>query len=386
MTTDDVPDYYAEFGIDRAASADQVSRQLDRAFRTWSSRASRAPDAKRRREAEDKVELVSEARKELLDSARRHAYDRRLDQARRRSRVPASAPKSQPQPQQQQQQQQQPTLPVRDWVGHARRLMSQGDDEAALYELRQAVHHDERNGDAWRLLGALHAKQGQLSDSLQEFQRALALHPYDALTHSLTAQVWEQLGDHVKAVPWHLKAVELAPADVGLRITAADSLYRVERYDEALSNYERALTERPGHDGVRNQIGWIWLRRAERAMVWHPGRQRYVIASADSAPMVTHCVDQGLAVGASDGALRDRLTTYRVHAGEALGRTWRWYKSMGSVMGVCAALMLVLQAPLVVLPLAGFFGLPIAMGIKPRWQHTYNELPPDQRPPTRRVS
>ncbi|MGW0458793.1 tetratricopeptide repeat protein [Streptomyces tendae] len=382
MTTDDVPDYYAEFGIDRAASADQVSRQLDRAFRTWSSRASRAPDAKRRREAEDKVALVSEARKELLDTDRRHAYDRRLDQARRHARVPAPAPKSQPQSPPQPQPQPQPTLNVRDWVGHARRLMNEGDGEGALYELRQAVHHDERNGEAWRLLGALHAKQGQLSDALQEFQRALALLPHDALTHSLTAQVWEQLGDHVKAVPWHLKAVELAPADVGLRIAAADSLYRVERYDEALGHYERALTERPGHDGVRNQIGWIWLRRAESAMVWHPARERYVIAAAGSAPTVTHCVDQGLAVGASDGALRDQLTTYRVHASEALGRTWRWYKRMGSVMGVCAALVLVLPTPLVVLPLVGFFGLPIAMGIKPRWQHTCNELPPHQRPQT----
>ncbi|MFD5220587.1 tetratricopeptide repeat protein [Streptomyces tendae] len=380
MTTDDVPDYYAEFGIDRAASADQVSRQLDRAFRTWSSRASRAPDAKRRREAEDKVALVSEARKELLDTDRRHAYDRRLDQARRHARVPAPAPKSQPPSQPQPQPQ--PTLHVRDWVGHARRLMNEGDGEGALYELRQAVHHDERNGEAWRLLGALHAKQGQLGDALQEFQRALALLPHDALTHSLTAQVWEQLGDHVKAVPWHLKAVELAPADVGLRIAAADSLYRVERYDEALGHYERALTERPGHEGVRNQIGWIWLRRAERAMVWHPARERYVIAAAGSASTVTQCVDQGLAVGASDGALRDQLTTYRVHASEALGRTWRWYKSMGSVMGVCAALMLVLPAPLVVLPLVGFFGLPIAMGIKPRWQHTWKELPAHQRPQT----
>lgn len=121
-------------------------------------------------------------------------------------------------------------------------------------------------------------------------------------------------------------------------------------------------------------------------MVWHPRRERYVIASADSAPMVTHCVEQALAVGVSDDRLRERLITYELHAGEALGRTWRWYKSMASVMGVCVALMLVLKDPLGVLPLAGLVGLPIAMGIKPRWRHTYNELRPHQRPPTRSVS
>lgn len=372
MTTDDIPDYYAEFGIDRAATADQVSRQLDRAFRTWSSRASRGPDAKKRREAEDKVELIYEARKELLDATRRHAYDRRLDQARQRPRSPEPAPQPQPQPQPRPQSAQH----GRDWVKHARRLMSEGDDEGALYELRQAVHHDEGNGDAWRLLGALHAKQGQLGDALQEFQRARALYPGDALTHSLIARVYEQLGDHVTAANWHLTAAQLAPADVDLQITAADSLYRTGRYDEALSTYERALAEWPGHNGVSNQIGWIWLRRAEGAMVWHPTRQRYVIASADSVPVVTHCVGQALAVGVSDVELRDRLTAYRVDAAEALGRTWRWYKSMASVMGVCVALMLTLPDPLGLLPLAGFFGLPIAMGVKPRWRHTYNDLRP----------
>ncbi|MFE2600360.1 tetratricopeptide repeat protein [Streptomyces sp. NPDC059396] len=376
MTTDDIPDYYAEFDIDRSATADQVSGQLDRAFRTWSSRASRAPDAKRRREAEDKVDLISQARKELLDRARRHAYDRKLDQPRQRPGSPEPAPGPQPQS----------TQGGRDWVGHARRLIGQGNEEGALYELRQAVHHDDGNGDAWRLLGAIHAGQGRLSDALQEFQRALALYPDDALTHNLIARVYEHLGDQFTAANWHLKTVRLVPDDVDFRVTAANSLYQARRFDEALSNYEQALAKRPSDADIRDQIGRIWSLRAEGAMTWHPIRQRYVVASEFSAAMVTHCVDQALAVGISDVGLLSRLTAYRADAGKALAKTWRWQKSMAGVMAVCFVLVLVLPPALRPLWFAGLFGLLIVIGIKPRWRHAYNDLPSHQKPQTGRVS
>ena len=370
MATDGVPDYYEEFGIDRSATADQVSGQLDRAFRTWSSRASRAPDAKKRREAEDKVELISQAREELLDRARRGAYDCRLDQARQR--LSSAEPPPPPQTQSAQS--------GRDWVGHARRLINQGDEEGALYELRQAVHHDDANGDAWRLLGAVHVDRGRLDDALQEFQRALALLPGDALTHTLVAQLHERRGDRSTAADWHLAAARLAPDDAAARVDAARNLFMARRYDEALSNYEQVLAKQPGHQAVRDQIGRIWALRAKGAMAWHPARQRYVVASAKSAPSITHCVDQALAVGISDTELLRQLTGFRADASKALTWTWRWHRNMVPVMGLCFMLMLVHQEALDLLALAGFFGLPIVMGVKPRWRHNRNSLPPNQRP------
>ncbi|NEA41064.1 tetratricopeptide repeat protein, partial [Streptomyces sp. SID11385] len=60
--------------------------------------------------------------------------------------------------------------------------MREGNDEAALYDLRQAVHHNEQDGDAWRLLGSIHAKHGNYADAVQEYERARVLYPRDALT------------------------------------------------------------------------------------------------------------------------------------------------------------------------------------------------------------
>ncbi|WP_405973869.1 tetratricopeptide repeat protein [Streptomyces sp. NBC_00988] len=380
MTTDDIPDYYAEFGIERSATEDQVRKLLDQASRTWSGRASRAPNDTRRREAEDTVKLISRAREELLDPARRQDYNRRLDLARQRPRTPEPTPGPQTQPQLQ------PTLGGRDWVGHARSLISQGNSEGALYELRQAVHHDDGNGDAWRLLGAVHADQGLWNDALQEFQRALALYPHDALTHTLIARVHEARGDTTTAANWHLEAARLAPDDTDVRVTAANSLYQAKRYDEALSNYEQALAKRSGSPAVRDQIGRIWSLRAEGAMVWHPVRQRYVIASEGSVPMVTHCVDQALAVGVSDPGLVNRLNGYRAEAGTALEKTWRWHKSMAVIMAMCLLGLAFQSTVMTVLSIAGLFLLPAVMGLKPRWQHAYNDLPPHQRPQIRSFS
>src|SRR5882757_3553718 len=367
MATDEIPDYYTEFGIARSATANEISHELDRAFRLWSNRASRAPDQRNRREAEDKVELISEARSELRDPARRDAYDRRLDQMRQ-------CPGSEELPPGRQQ----PTQGGRDWVGHARTLMDQGNWEAALYELRQAVHHDDGNGTAWRLLGVIHTNQGQLSDALQEFHRALALYPGDALTHTLIAKVHEQLGNPFNAANWHLEAARLAPDDIDSRVTAANSLYQAGRFDEALNNYEQLLVKRPDQDMIRDRIGRIWSLRAQGAMAWHPMKQRYVVASETGASMVMHCVDQALAVGISDAELFHQLTAYRADAGKALTKTWRWHKSMAAVMAACFVLMLVPGETLNLLALAGFFLLPITMGIKPRWRHTYIGLPPNQ--------
>ncbi|MFF4896550.1 tetratricopeptide repeat protein [Streptomyces sp. NPDC001068] len=377
MTTEDVPDYYTEFGIDRSATADEVSEGLDRAVRTWSSRASRAPDAKKRREAEDKVELISQARRDLLDRTRRNAYNLRLDQARRRPRAPE--PASEPPPQ--------PTLGGRDWMGHARTLITQGNNEGALYELRQAVHHDDANGDAWRLLGTVHANQGHLQDALQELHRALALHPGDALTHTLIAKVHERRGDPVSAANWYVAASRLAPGNTDSRVAAANSFFQAGRFDEALSCYEEVLIQKPDTPVVRDQIGRIWSLRAEGAMVWHPTRQRYVIPSPASAAMVTHCVEQALAVGISDAGLVDCLNRYRTDAGRALARTWRWYRSMAAVMAVSLVLM-VTGGPveLRLLAVAGFYFVPVAIGVKPRWRHAYNDLPPYLRSQTRRLS
>lgn len=387
MTTDDVSDYYTAFDLDRNAGADELGRSLDRALRTWAGRASRAPDPKKRREAEDKVALVGEARTHLVDPARRTAYDRRLRAAEQRAR--------QAEQRAEQAEREQKAVPPpqpaggggRNWVARAREHLREGDDEAALYELRQAVHHNEQDGDAWRLLGSIHAKHGNYADALQEYERARFLYPRDALTHTCIALVHEAQGQLATAADWHVSAARLAPTDFGRTVAAADALFSADNHDAALAWNERALQLRPDHSGVRDRIGTIWRLRAEGAMSWHPAQQRWVIVTASGAAQVTHCVEQAEAVGPSDTQLLDLLGVYRSDAARAPRRTWRVRGSMVLVMALCVAIVLFARMTALNLTvLAALVGLTVLMGIRPRWRHALHNLPEHARPDVRNPS
>nr|WSW66609.1 hypothetical protein OG461_10660 [Streptomyces sp. NBC_00995] len=381
MSTDDVSDYYAELGIDRNTTAGELAQLLDRATRTWTGRASRAPDPKKRREAEDKVALIGEARAHLLDPARRTAYHRRLRAAQERAHEEKSrraVPPAPPRPA--------ATAGGRDWVAHARQYLKQGDDDSALYELRQAVHHNERDANAWRLLGSIHAKHGQYRDALMEYERARVLYPRDSLTHTCIAVVHAAQGELGAAASWDVTAAQLSSSDSGLTLAAARALFQAAQYDEALSWYEKGLSLRPTDTGVRDSIGRIWCLRAEGAMVWHPARQRYVIASPSGATQVAHCVEQAEAVGVSDAELNARLGQYRVEAASATTRTWRGRASMLVVMGPFLVPVLMAGFPLNLLGLVPMIVLPGLLGYRPRWWHDFSSLPANARPDVRSPS
>ncbi|WP_371775950.1 tetratricopeptide repeat protein [Streptomyces sp. NBC_01438] len=394
MSTDDVSDYYAAFDLDRNAGANELGRSLDQALRTWAGRASRAPDPKKRRDAEDKVALVGEARTHLLDPARRTAYDRRLRDTERRAKQAEQRARQAEQRAKEAERKPEAVPPPRpavgggrNWVARAREHLREGNDEAALYDLRQAVHHNEHDGDAWRLLGSIHAKHGNYADAVQEYERARVLYPGDALTHTCIALAHAAQGRLDTAADWHVSAARLAPADFGLTVAAADALFATANYDAALAWNERALQLRPDHSGVRDRIGTLWRLRAESAMSWHPTRQRWVIVTASGAAQVTHCVEQAEAVGPSDTQLLDLLGAYRSDAARAPRRTWRGRGSMFLVMALCVSVLLFARMTALSLTVvAALVGLTVLMGIRPRWRHALHNLPAQARPDVRNPS
>lgn len=375
-STGEFRDYYAEFELDPADSADEIGKKLDVQQRSWAGKASRAPSADKRREAEDKVSRITEARKELLDRARRAAYDTRRKQSLR---------PPEPKPQQRSGGKSVPNQggeapKTRDWLAAARQEIKRGNPAAALYEAQQAVHHDDKNADAWQLLGALHLDAGNTAAAIQEFRRSITLAPRNAHTHYLMGTASRAVNDLPTAITWHLKACTLEPDNVDYRIHAGDSLYAAGRYDEALQHYERALVDEPLHEGLRNQISSIWSLRAEGAKSYHPITRQRLITSAEAARRIGGIVDQALAVQPTDQTLLAKLHTDRAAAVYADQKVWRGRKSM-------IAIFVVFMIVLLNLPDTGFGGflaypLPLVMiallarlGWKPRWWHARKSLP-----------
>jgi hypothetical protein len=71
-------DYYTLLKVSRGASAEEIEDALRQRLMIWSRRASNAPKAADRHEAEQQVELLGQAKTILTDPARRAQYDHTL--------------------------------------------------------------------------------------------------------------------------------------------------------------------------------------------------------------------------------------------------------------------------------------------------------------------
>ncbi|MEI3613564.1 DnaJ domain-containing protein [Pseudogracilibacillus sp. SO30301A] len=69
--------YYDIIGISSNASEEEIRAKIKAEMNKWRKRVN-APNAEKRREAEEKQELIQEAEKTLLDPGKRNAYDQEL--------------------------------------------------------------------------------------------------------------------------------------------------------------------------------------------------------------------------------------------------------------------------------------------------------------------
>jgi curved DNA-binding protein CbpA len=87
--------YYAELGLDRSLSIEELEKELKSLKRKWTTRASSASSTDKRQEAERMVALVREASTTLLNKDSKAKYDKDLDKAPA-SNVPTAAPTQDP--------------------------------------------------------------------------------------------------------------------------------------------------------------------------------------------------------------------------------------------------------------------------------------------------
>ena len=71
--------YYAELGLDRSLSIEELEKELKTLKRKWTTRASSASSTDKRQEAERMVALIREASATLLNKDSKAKYDKKLD-------------------------------------------------------------------------------------------------------------------------------------------------------------------------------------------------------------------------------------------------------------------------------------------------------------------
>jgi spermidine synthase len=99
----------------------------------------------------------------------------------------------------------------------------QGRLPAALGFIKQVVAADPKRGDAYNMMGAIHASLGQLSEAKTAFLDALRLNPRDASTYTNLGLLELSAGNRPRARELFAESLSLDPASPAARQGLADS-------------------------------------------------------------------------------------------------------------------------------------------------------------------
>src|SRR5688572_23380593 len=182
-------------------------------------------------------------------------------------------------------------------IDHAIRLHQAGQVAQAEQIYRQVLQHDPNNPDALHLLGLIAHHAGVREPAVELMSRAIAVAPNVALYRMNLAKVYRALGrwgDAVESARWAVelqsgfvealvelsaclrcdnkfaeaeqvagRAVQLRPDSPEAQNAHGNTLGDLDRDDEAIACYERALAARPGWGEALSNLGEL-MRKVGR--------------------------------------------------------------------------------------------------------------------------
>jgi tetratricopeptide (TPR) repeat protein len=108
---------------------------------------------------------------------------------------------------------------------------------------------------SWKILGLLLKQKGRLHDSLCANQKAVALVPTDAESHSNLGLTLHALGNYIEAEASHRRAIELKPDLAGAHSNLGNTLLEVGRFEDAEKSYRTAIALQPDFPEAYSNLG-----------------------------------------------------------------------------------------------------------------------------------
>ncbi len=149
-----------------------------------------------------------------------------------------------------------------------RYLFTRDDPAAAEPVLRRAIELDPDCVEALADLAALLRERGEAAEAIDVLERALALGPGDAATLKMHGLVLHDAGRAPEAIEQLRRAAGSLPDDAELHNNLGQALDALDRRDEALIAYDRAIALDPGLQPPRANRSLIRLARGEFAAGW----------------------------------------------------------------------------------------------------------------------
>lgn len=143
-------------------------------------------------------------------------------------------------------------------------LLGQGNCEAALDVLQQAVAIAPDDPELYCNMGIAQSVAMQWADALVSFERALVLNSDDPVIWKNKGFAFCHMNRWSEAIPCLLKAIELFPGDDDSTIEQlADALVHEGRTEEALACYMALLNDEPGNPFYLGSVVGAKLRLCE---------------------------------------------------------------------------------------------------------------------------
>jgi Flp pilus assembly protein TadD len=134
-------------------------------------------------------------------------------------------------------------------------LLDEGKFHAAESALRVYLRNNDLSATAHAMLGYVLLRENEPADSLKEYTRAasIAQPSADMLEH--VGQDYVLLGDWADADKWTLRAVQMNPSDVEAWYSLGRIRYSQQRFNDALSCFQKVLTLSPKSVKAENNLG-----------------------------------------------------------------------------------------------------------------------------------
>ena len=169
----------------------------------------------------------------------------------------------------------------------------------------KALKLDEKLASAHYAMGTVYAwYDWDWARADQEFQRALALNPNDAMGRNWYGGYLSLLGRHDEAIDQHERARQLDPFSLIVNANLARALYWGRRYDEAIRQAKNTLAIDP-----KFGVALFWLEGSLR----HKGMFKEAVAlrMAVSSPERGKAIEQSLKAGGFPNLLREESDRFR---------------------------------------------------------------------------
>ena len=134
-----------------------------------------------------------------------------------------------------------------------------------------------RNPNCWMAhnnLGLILAKQGNLDEAIQHYERAIQLKPDYAIALNDMGAILVRKGQPKEAIPYLQKALKISPDDPDTRHNLAlaiaevyrddaNALVRMGRNDEAIIQFKKVLEFYPGYADARHELAVVFLQKGQ---------------------------------------------------------------------------------------------------------------------------